>query len=237
MRIGTRKRKQFGYEPDPLVARRLMGTLVDILNKPMIKTYPPDPIRPGLRKEAPRFSAMQEELRKLVALWQDSGPNVEKLFRKFPQLGRWSVKGRMYFRPTATGRAYLDWEPESDITGEDSSKVLAMEYFLELISNPNWEFLGGPCDGCAKYYLKNTKRQKVYCSRKCAKNSTAKAATDIKRKQEEARKISLAKKLIAECSEPSNWKRWVAHKSDLTVWWLTRAVNDGRLRSPGNLKG
>ncbi len=232
MSPNRRNIEQYGYQPDPLLARRLMAKLVDVLNRPQIKTNPPDPTRPGLRKELPRFSAMQLELRGLVTVWQHSGPNVEKLFRKLPELSHWSVRGRMYFRATTTGRAYLDWEPESDISGQDPSKVLAMEYFMELVANPYWEYLGGPCAGCDKYYLKNTKRQKVYCSRGCAKNTTAKDATKMRRRQEEKRKIALAKDLLSQCPPSADWKLWVSRKSHLTRWWLTRAMNQGKLSRP-----
>src|SRR4051812_28552441 len=142
------KPKQIGYEPDPWLAKQLMEDLVRNLNKTVTKVVPN--IRPLQHPDTGRkvlipFSPMQEELRRLVAEWNKSGPNLSKLFSQNDELKSWAMQGTMCFWPGSQGRGHLGWHPATFGDTPESSKNLALELFMGLIANPNWESLGGPC--------------------------------------------------------------------------------------------
>lgn len=212
-----------------MLAQQQIEEIVDRLNVPMIRISWRDDVT-SKRKEAHRFDPMQEELKSLVKAWQDSGPDLNELFASNPDVRNWQAGGRMSVSPTPGPRGYLDWHPES--RQDNSPKNQALELFMLLITNPNWESLGGPCARCKRYYLKRTKRQKVYCSGTCARKQTATTAMQTKRKKENSQKIALARNFIAKAPRSADWKRWVTRTSGITLRWLTRAINDGRLSVP-----
>jgi hypothetical protein len=239
----SRKRKPepLGYEPGLISAVDQMQEMVSVLNKTRVGVALAT--APGARRvQRLRFSEMQTELRRLVAAWTASGPDLVKMFSKDPELQRRANDGKMRFWPTPTGRGHLEWIPApSDATA--SPHDLAFYHFMTLIANPQWELLGGPCHRCREYYLKNTKRQKVYCSRTCGATETAIVAVRTGRQREHAKKISLAQEQIGKWRKANlrlkrkraGWKKWVADETKLTVKWLTRAVNKGELRAPAGI--
>lgn len=181
------------------------------------------------------FSPMQEELRLLVEQWQSSGksgPNLRELLSQRPDLQHRCAKRLMTLWPTSSGRGHLEWQ---GLETYDPAER-AFELFFELISNPLWETLGGPCARCGRYYLKNTKRQKVYCSRTCGSGATARSAVQKKRIEEHKQKLRWARSEIKSWRSRKRrigWKRWISQRNpDLTVQWLTRAHNRGELSAP-----
>jgi hypothetical protein len=210
------KTEQIGYKPSQGIALSRMKAVVDNLNW---DTFP----------------EVKAELRRLVTDWFDSGPNLRKMLGKEPELHRRGTQGRTDLIPTETGAGVLLWRPE--ILDEDvaSHKDLALTHFMNLIANPRWELLGGPCARCGKYYLKKTKRQKAYCSRACGAAATAVPATDKRRQQEQARKVNRAQKAIAEwIKSPTKlgWKPWVAAETGYNIRWVTQAETRGQLQPP-----
>jgi len=209
---------RIGYEPGHEVSKLHLDALVWNLNK-------------GLSD----FSEMRLELRRLVSVWLESGPNLAKLFKNDPELERRTMHGRTLLTPTKTGRGHLHWQPEIPDEDIHSQKDLALNHFMGLIANPAWELLGGPCTRCKNYYLKNTKGQKSYCSRTCSSAATAIPATKIRRQREHAEKIKRAQEFIhkwAEAKRRLDWKSWVCSQTGYTGRWLTRAVNQRLLRPP-----
>jgi hypothetical protein len=154
------------------------------------------------------------------------------MFRREPELTQRAHLGKTLFFPSSGARGYLDWSP---ILGEQavlSPGDQAFEYFMTLITNPQWELLGGPCNRCGDYYLKMTKRQKTYCSRACSSKATAIPAVRLKRQKEHAYKIRKAQVTIDEWSGKKRslpWKEWVSNQTGYTVKWITRAINNGSL--------
>jgi hypothetical protein len=133
------------------------------------------------------------------------------------------------------GRGHLDWLPKLTGTAQPSDKNQALQDFMILITNPQWELLGGPCTRCGDYYLKKTTRQKVYCSRKCSSAATAVPAVTRQRQQEHAEKIRRAQDAIDRWRKGKRtlgWKYWVANHTGYKVQWITRAINNGGLRPP-----
>jgi predicted lipoprotein with Yx(FWY)xxD motif len=90
-----------------------------------------------------------------------------------------------------------------------------------------------------RFYIKNTKRQKTYCSRQCGTANTALTATQKRRQLEYSRKLMIAQRAIEQWSKKgsprTSWKKWVTArtKNEITQQWLTRAVNSGKLAAPG----
>ncbi len=224
----------FGYEPNPSLARAQIKSLVAGLNRTRLTTAlatrpnQERPIRLPLLKR-------QRELRRLVEAWQASGPNLQKLFTRYPELERRTKFGQTIFLATKSGRGYLEWAPNPVGVNRSSARREVLEDFMTLIANPRWELLGGPCARCGDYFLKHTKRQKVYCSRTCGSAATAVPAMKRKRQEGQARKIRSAQEYIAEFPKTKRrlgWKEWVSNETGFTIRWITRAVNNRDLRPP-----
>jgi hypothetical protein len=222
---------RFGYEPDPFLAKEQIKEMVRSLNKPMVK------IGSNARRVPGDLSEIEKELRRLVESWMASGPNLNKMFKEEPELRLRTRQAQANFWPTPTGRGYLDGLVLSSEEKPPSPKDDALRRFMTLITNPYWELLGGPCARCKDYYVKKTKRQKVYCSRTCSSRATAVPAIKQKRQQVQDEKIFLAQKFIAEWRRRAKgrrpeWKRWVSMETGYSIQWLSRAANNGRLQKP-----
>jgi hypothetical protein len=185
------------------------------------------------------YTEMQTELRRLVRLWMESGPNLARLFEKEPELRRRTMHGMSTLVPTGSGAGILMWMPTPEDEKLGSQKDGALSFFFFLITNPYWYLLAGPCKRCGKYYLKKTRRRSVYCSRKCAWTRTAFDAVRRRREKLQAAKVDRADALIGKWKKKKrrqNWKDWVVSQagieSGITKNWLTRAVNEGRLPDP-----
>ena len=109
-----------------------------------------------------------------------------------------------------------------------------------LITNPDWELLGGPCLRCDRYYRKRRRgRQKGYCSNKCRSAGTALSSQRKRRAQQRDEMRARAERYIEawlKTDRSENWMQWVSRtgrtKYGLTKNWLTLAVNEGWLRNP-----
>jgi hypothetical protein len=226
--------RPLGYEPYPELAYAQMYNLVHALNGVKIRLSSGSASKK--RNNVRRYpSDSQDDLRRLVRGWMESGPDLIKMFKKEPELERQIRYGRTRFYPVHDGRGYLDWI--SEITGDPQPryKDQALRDFLMLITNPQWELLGGPCARCGDFFLKKTRRPRVYCTRKCSSAITAVQAVNQHRKKKHAEKIEIAQRAIGKYSEKKRrlaWKEWVSNQTGYTKRWITRAVNKGDLRSP-----
>jgi hypothetical protein len=175
------------------------------------------------------------EFRKLVETWQKSGPNLDKMLKDDTVLAARVKHGRTLLAPTSTGKGHLHWLPTPRGVKAHSWKGLALAHFMDLIVNPKWHKLGGPCQRCKKYYIKKTLRQKAYCSRRCGSEMTGIAATRKRRQEERVRKLRQAQESASRWTTTRTrqpWKEWVSIQTKITVKWLTRAANRGDLRAP-----
>jgi hypothetical protein len=213
---------RLGLEPAPFTSRAHMGTLVEVLN-------PSD--HPWLARV---YLESEPELRRLVDLWRESGPNLYRFFEENREFKARAMNGQVILFPTRTGRAYLEWLPGSHDDNLLHPKEIALRQFMWLITNPEWESLGY-CRRCNNYYLKRTKRQKLYCSQTCGSRTTAAAAVKTSRERDHKRKLERAQKYIDQWNGSparTSWKLWVRSKTRYTLNWLTRAVNKGDLQAP-----
>ncbi len=182
------------------------------------------------------YRPVKKELRSLVQAWFDSGPNVAKLFKENPVLARITSIGRAYITPTRSGRAqlvYMD-SPDTGLKPGDPLDI-ALGLFFFFLLNPYNEKLGGPCKLCGKYYVKKTKRQKVYCSKRCGLMQTSKNAVKKRREEEHQDKLATAKLFLEKWSKTTTrkgWKEWVSDRTQISIHWLTRAVKSGELNEP-----
>lgn len=230
----------YGYEPSPNSAWQLIHDLVGELNGPEIRVIPN--IRPLQNPEKGRKVRLQptetqQELRKLVEDWNESGPNLRKLFAGNPELSKWKMTGMMRLWPTSEARGYLEWL-EAPYDGSWSPREQALHLFMGLISNPLWQLLGGPCHRCGEYFVKKTRRQKaVYCSRSCGAAATAVVSVRAERKRMREEKVAVAQREIDKLSPGnlgSDWKREVGKGTGFSLKWITRSINNGSLRPPTN---
>jgi len=176
-----------------------------------------------------------DEFRRLVTLWQKSGPNLSKMLNADPQLRMRTLHGRTHLIPSSAGRGYLMWLPQPRGLDSASDDALALAHFMDLVVNPNWNKLGGPCARCGKYFIKKTLKQKTYCSRRCGSIQTALKHTHIAREIQHKNKLEEAKRAVHKWQHsrsPIEWRQWVADQTGLTKKWLTRALNGGELEAP-----
>ena len=170
-----------------------------------------------------------------IQTWFASGPNLKKMFREEPGLEERIGVATILFEATESGNGSFVLDPRLPRLNVLDPRDQALMTFMGLIMNPFWERLGGPCPRCDRYYLKASKRKKVYCSRICGSRTTAPPIIRAKREQAQVLKRQMAQEWIDKWSltKPrSEWKPWVAEKSDIDLKWLTRAVNQGRLIAP-----
>jgi hypothetical protein len=228
------KTRQLGYEPDPELAHQQIVDLVHELNETRI------PVTVS-KNQSPSYlarlglSEKQTELRRLVESWKASGPNLRKMFEQEPDLQLRTKKGKTVFYSTPTGRGHLEWLACPSENDHSFPKDDALKEFMTLITNPDWDLLGGPCPRCDNYFLKKTRRKNIYCSRTCSSTATAIPAIRRKRQQEQAKKVAIAQKYIDEWGKSkrrSGWKKWVSIETGYTDRWLTRAINGKTLSAP-----
>src|ERR1035441_10147191 len=175
------------------------------------------------------------ELRRLVKAWLESGPDLKKMLEADKVLSRNVRHGRTLLVATGGGRGHLLWLPNPPCSSPASWDYQALAMFMDLIVHPYWEKLGGPCARCGDYYIKKTRRQKVYCSQRCGSANTALPAVRKKRAGEHARKLHSAQEALLHWKPTSNergWKEWISKRTGLSINWLTRAVNKGELFPP-----
>jgi hypothetical protein len=194
------------------------------------------PVEDGWERVWIDYRPIQQELRRLVQAWFDSGPNVAKLLSADPVLAREAHRFRAELFPTETGRAKLTYltAPEKMDPGEPLTVALGL--FLDFLLNPFNERLGGPCALCGKYYVKKTERKKtVYCSERCGHRVTSRLANKKRRDREHKQQLKFAERwtvkwLDAKTTKP--WKEWVSSRAPIKKHWLTRAVRKGELVVP-----
>jgi hypothetical protein len=189
----------------------------------------------GRRKIGGDYRPIQKELRRLVQAWFRSGPNVQKLLGANPMLDQEARKFRPHFIPTKGRTAALAFLVTPEYSSTADPLEIALAHFLAFLLNPHNEKLGGPCKHCGRYYLKNTKRQNVYCTQRCGLKQSSQNAIDKSRKREYEKKLLKAKLSMEEWAAmktTKDWKVWVSGRAFISKNWLTRAVKKGELVEP-----
>ena len=176
------------------------------------------------------------ELQGLVTAWFTSGPNLRKMLHADHSL--WEAVQNSWasrYVPTNTGRAHIVLFPEGPDDNKASSEDEARRLFAALTLNPQSTLLAGPCARCGNFYLKKTRRQKVYCSQRCGTATTALAAVSKKRTAEHSEKLRSARAALSAwrpTSSAQGWKKAISKRTGLSVQWLSRATNKGELSPP-----
>jgi hypothetical protein len=86
----------------------------------------------------------QQELRRLIAKWNRSGPNLLKLFKKNPDLQASCTEGTTMLIPNTDGVAQLAWFPRAVGHKNASQKDAALSRFIQFLVNSLAPTLGGP---------------------------------------------------------------------------------------------
>jgi len=144
--------------------------------------------------------------------------NCRVLLNPHPQGGRWHPA--VSYRPK---RRWTAWDN-------------ACSMFIFLIFNPECHRFRGPCPNCGNFFLRMTKREKRYCSRKCAHKGAAKASTRRRRAREHEERVSLVVTAIEDwrriLRRPS-WIPWVLKEvPSIKKTWLTRAIKRNQITAP-----
>jgi hypothetical protein len=180
------------------------------------------------------------ELRKLVQAWDQNGPDLRKMLRNDQSLAASINRSICLLEPSGKG-GKLIWMPRNAGKGKLRGRQAALSMFVTLVVHPELDkFASRPCTRCGNYFLKNSTRQKVYCSRRCGAYQNALLATREQRTKEHHKKLEKARTAIA-AWKPSpawrDWKRFVTAQTQLTAKFLTRAVNEGELMPPPSPAG
>lgn len=172
-------------------------------------------------------------LLRLVRAWKKSGPDLFKMqvvLEDNAQMHEMEKGWEWHLAPSHSGGACWASSP----TGSNFRDFAAIQ-FVRLITNPEWDRLGGPCPKCDFWYVKKTRRQSTYCSRKCAGNATK----TKQRRLQHSRDLDRVQKAIKNYrTRPArfknlDWMEYVCRAEDgITKNWLTMEVNKGELRSP-----
>jgi hypothetical protein len=88
------------------------------------------------------------------------------------------------------------------------------------------------CLNCRHFFLGKTKRQHVYCSRKCASKTTAAAAMKSRRSADHAIKLRKVRFAVKRWKTRTDWKERSAKSAGVTANWITYAIHRGYLKSP-----
>ena len=189
------------------------------------------------------------ELRGLVRLWQNSGPNTAKLFGANQELWIESQKAwHPTLTPTRTGAMGINYvtnmgaEGVMETLGPAGERFKAVVLFNSLLVNPLWEKLAGPCARCGKFYIKKRTSQKVYCSRTCGNAATAVESSRQKIAAERNGKVQQVKAALAEWRKAKpkmDWKPWVSAHTGIDLRFLTRNFTEsGEVKpQPATTKG
>jgi len=188
-------------------------------------------------KPSPKFVQPRTNLLQLIDEWQKSGDlNRMKFPQDCPSLWQMQAEIRVFLSPTSSRRAYVTWAygPRKRAwTAWDH----AASWFIQLITNPECERLGGPCPRCGKYFVRAGAKEKTYCSRECASVSSALESTKLRRAKEHADRLLRAENAIKRYrNNTGRWESWkdcvTASEPDISKKFLTRAVNSGELSAP-----
>jgi hypothetical protein len=230
--------------------------ICNVMNDPKEPALQPNPgansgspARSGLTVTTPGY-----HLVRLVTEWQESGRNLQKMVAANEPLRKAFVETwETRWLPTKTGGAKIAFFPrpqpcvlrlfdertsgtaltetERKESLEAVARAIALLLFYVLTLGP-WEKLGGPCPRCGKYFIKKRPNHKIYCSRRCGSNVSAKKATRERLDKDRIDKVLRAGAAIRRWDVLKNpptigWKQWVHKREpDITSKWLTRAVND-----------
>ena len=188
----------------------------------------------------PRVGA---DLRKLVRLWMESGPNMDRFAAAHPAI--WE-ECRQHWAPTiwpTRGGAVSIELAERSIElrrpadekalrerGAGFMRARTIGLFLNLIINHQWARLAGPCGWCGDYFiaerLRSRRQGAVYCTRKCAWHATAVASADRRREAEVKAKVERVKTAIRSCPRGVDWKEHVSSTTDIDKRFLTRHASE-----------
>jgi hypothetical protein len=189
----------------------------------------------GRQKIGGDYRPIQKELHRLVQAWFRSGPNVQKLLDANPMLDQKAREFRPNFVPTKGRTARFAYLVTPEYSSTANPLEIALGCFLSFLLNPYNDNLGGPCKYCGKYYVKNTKRQTVYCSQRCGLKQSSKNAIRKSRDRDRQRNLEKAKHFMEEWATTrttKDWKVWVSGRAQISKNWLTRAVQNGELVEP-----
>jgi hypothetical protein len=181
-----------------------------------------------LNSRTPNFE-LKTHIGGYIQDWVDLGRSTNHLFAKHPDLMQVSIHTYVVGRDSAQAEAVFTPNTES---GDPALQAKCR--FLNFLLNERNEYLGGPCRECSRYFVRKTKRRRsIYCGQKCGRKASSREAA---RKRRESGRDKLLKTLKAEIDTAkftSDWKQRIVRKDpDITLNFITRALNSGKVRAP-----
>jgi hypothetical protein len=190
----------------------------------------------ALNEAEPQFPEGKRYLLELISKWEASGRNVAVLLKKDTAVAEAFKRGWAAIPlPTNDGGLRLFVKPAPQGKDLSPGSAFALQLFMNFIVHRGWRNLGGPCPRCGKFYVKKTVRQTIYCERRCATGTTAAAANNRRLERQRAANLKLVRDAIEKWkrgSKRQEWKRFVANETMLSLHYITRALNQGKIEAP-----
>lgn len=197
---------------------------------------------------------LKRRFRVWVAAWRRAGPDLKKLTQELPEIDSRSLRVpmRAVWKPTGGPQAALDFLPDytaleislgSDrvwATAPDGERIPGREIqalrLFYLFAFATCERVVVPCPRCERFFVTKRGSRTVYCSKKCRVVAKAAAWNQRKRKEQYRDKLERARSAARKwraSRTTEDWKTFVLRRQpDLTLNFLTRAVNEGELVAP-----
>lgn len=179
-----------------------------------------------------------KQLLEFVDAWSASGESFRVFWQSYPSL---ADKLRIACR---NSRMEIVFGPDGDPVlapmgvpqGSERGIFLACREFLDFVQNPLGARLG-KCVECSKYYIAiRSSPNKSFCSTVCHRSGSPKLSMRRKRAEiwrKRMERVEKALQFLASRQEPQpDWKEWISKQAGVNKGWLTRAVNEGKLKPP-----
>ena len=203
--------------------------------------------RGGLRLEPlPDLEKTQKELLRHIGAWFHHRGNIPQLLKADSALARAAYRFPVRLVPIARGKAELDYFMLPNINRSLGPVEIAQIHFIAFLLNPENDKLAGPCRECARFYIKTTSRQAMYCSEVCGRKLTSRESNRSRQEDERAKRAQAAQNSANQwAKKPTKlaWKEYVNQQTNISKNFLTRLERNGVLSVPtksivkGHLEG
>jgi hypothetical protein len=160
---------------------------------------------------------VRAELRCLVDLWIESGPNTAKLMHNHPGIIPETVECPLVANG---GGLAVNFVPAVGAVKKASPAGHALALFLQLLTAENYERVSGPCKcGCGQFFIRKGRYGQEYIQGHASRKS---ASESMRRKQAEKRapKVRAVNRALAKYKGPrehGDWRVFVEGETNFAV--------------------
>jgi hypothetical protein len=165
------------------------------------------------RKKSKEIAGPYRHVAKLLVIWIDTWLRAGRNDQKWAAENPAATQGFLRSERTYAGRS-------------------AINVFATLVESPLAQSLFR-CPRCHQFKVNNgTRLHRVYCSRSCGWRTTATASVYSARKKIKDEKLRAVRKVLKKWTGGTDWKRFVAERTNVTSNWISYAIRRGDLTHP-----